>query len=362
MFSSAIIAQEYYTVHTYDTFDEEHIVVGEPLTDATASPSSTESTAETLITILANSGVEFGEEKGRVYFDTYFAYGGHIIEWTNTKIVTKIPPSNRGSYVTTVRNFDGSITLATANNIYIEWGIYKALGDDGAGSYTMYPFSHVDSNGLGGETFHASTGTPESVKTVYRNAITYLNSLCGINLRLGEDLPNNTFSISDGVHMLTIEEGAGLARASVRFVNCGNYDFYVYDMAVGFDNIGIASDFWIVVHEMGHAIGLAHSNGFMCPNTSCITSASAENITALNHIMNVSVNRGVSCFPIMDIGTLDMSKYVFDYKKATIIKYIDMVGRTTKTSSNLSSGVYIVEYEYEGIINRKLEIINNNNN
>jgi hypothetical protein len=57
-----------------------------------------------------------------------------------------------------------------------------------------------------------------------------------------------------------------------------------------------------------------------------------------------------------------MSKYVFDYKKATIIKYIDMVGRTTKTSSNLSSGVYIVEYEYEGIINRKLEIINNNNN
>lgn len=287
--------QEYYDIEFVDDFKEvSQNEITRILATATASPTTVVGTAEQTVTI---EGSGFGNEKGRVYFGNYNTPSGSIYEWTDTKIITQVTGTNTGSYSLKATNSDGSITLATTNSVTMKWGVYRVLASDGLGDYKWHPIYYADLNGKGGVTFHCPIGTPSTVKNTLRQAMQYWIDNVGINWELGEDYDAITSDTSDGIFMIGIESGAGLARASVRATNCGDDTFYVSDVYVGFDS---APSFDVAKHELGHALLNGHGSGVMCSNTSCLTSeASSATLEACAYTMDKSVNVGVSCYPKM---------------------------------------------------------------
>jgi len=269
------------------------------LVDATATPSTVVGTAEQEL-IIVGSG--FGNVKGRVYFGSTISYGGMILQWTDTRIVTQVPVSNSGTYTVTVRNGDGTVTFATANSITVTWGVYTASGQLDNGEWRRYAFAHVDTNGQGGKTFHSPIGTSETVKNIFRQALQYWSDKTGVNWNLGDDVNATITNLTDGIDMIGIEAGSGVGRASVRFTDCGDNTFYASDSYAGFDS---APSLNVAKHEFGHLLGNGHGTGLMCGNTSCLTSeASAATLEASAYIMNKSFNVGVSCKPLMTGGTV----------------------------------------------------------
>ena len=290
----------YFEVYYEDDFNEEtNIVLSRVEADATATPTTIAGNAEDLLTI---TGSGFGTEKGRVYIGNYFFNYGSTFEWTDTKIVCQVPITNTGNYAITVKDKTGTITLATANSINVKWGVYTVADSDGLGDYKRYPFSHVDTNGKGGTTFHCPIGTSETVKNTFRQALQYWTDKVGVNWELGEDVLSTISDLNDGVFMLGIEAGNGLGRAAVRATNCGDFTFYVSDSYASFDS---SPSLNVAKHEFGHLLGNGHGSGVMCANTSCLTSeASSATLEASNYIMNRSTNIGVSCYPLMTVGVV----------------------------------------------------------
>lgn len=265
------------------------------LIDANASPSTAHGTAKQLITI---TGSGFGETKGRVWFGNYSMTNGHIFEWTDTKIVTQISAQNRGSYAVKITDYGNTVTYATANSVSIDWGVYKASGSDGLGSYKLYDFNYVNQNEIGGRTYHTPLGTSSSFRSKIQSVFDYYNSVfaqIGTDFRitLGGNIDADSHDLNDGIHMIDVREGAGLGRATARAVNCGDNTFWIFDSYATYDS---EPSFSVLGHEVGHTLGLPHHTAMMCGNTSCISSTlSSGSISGLTYIVSNSINEGASC-------------------------------------------------------------------
>lgn len=266
--------------------------------DATASPSSIVGTAEQYVDVYGNG---FGNEKGRIYFGSYFTYGGQIPTWEDTYANSQVPLTNTGNYTVYVKANDGT-TLATANSVYVKWGVYKVSASDGLGSYKLYPIKLADTNGeeLGFRTYHCKIGTPLSFKNTIQQAFDYIYQETGLLMILSEDVDVATTDLSDGKFMLGIESGAGVGRAGYRATNCGNNTFYMSDGYASWDSQQSKA---VTIHEITHNLLQGHGEGVMCGNTSCI-SETFSNATkeGLNYVITTSINNPPVCAKALDIS------------------------------------------------------------
>lgn len=293
-----------------DEFSEKNDLktsVSRVVVDATASPSTVVGTAEQLVTI---TGSGFGNVKGRVYYGSYFVYGGQILEWTDTKVAAQIPITNTGNYSVTLRTNDGATVIATANSIYAEWGVYKASGSDGLGSYRLYNGNYINGNGQGFRTYHCKTGTPESFKNTIRDVFQYIYDETGLLMILGEDVDGVISDLNDGIWMLGLEAGSGVGRATVKFTNCGDNTFYASDGYASWDG---SQGFSVTAHEIIHTLGQGHGSGLMCSSTSCITSSLSDATReGIAYNINVSVNQPTSCQPVLEVSNVPLFTYYED--------------------------------------------------
>ncbi|MGJ8591607.1 MAG: T9SS type A sorting domain-containing protein [Aquaticitalea sp.] len=362
--------------------------------------------------VLTINGNGFGSNVGSVLFrdansggtSFYTAFDSQIVSWSDTQILVEVP-SRAGTGIVRVVSAIGPFVNSTSS-IQIPYSEINVTSND-----ISYPTQHVDDNGDGGYlwsmsvTFFLNTQANQS----FTRAFDTWRCETGINWDIAPTFSTvNTIAL-DNTNIIRFDSGSELpngtlGRNTSYFSGCSNgndVEWYISELDIVFNDttnwqFGEANptnsqyDFeTVAVHELGHGHQLAH----VINNTAIMHYAigpgsvnrnlSANDILGGNDVQTRSTTNQVCGRGLMTphscslgIDDNDLSNYISIYpnpaKNEIFIKNIyhssiekievyDATGRLVKQStlkeaqslltidtSNLSTGVYIINIDLEG--------------
>lgn len=254
------------------------------------------------------SGSGFGVLAGTVFFDDpNDGTGGnftstiswHIISWNDTEIVVRVP-STAGTGTILVRDNGGTLSPQSTQTLTVNYSQTNVLdggvvyepqlideGANGDGGYRFQYSTNTSNNGVDLTSISAATDALERAVDSWQTDVSipfYLGSDCGTTTEQEPNISTGS-PVDDGVNMITfdsdiwdldVESGSNtLAVLYSMYGICNSTDWEVVDMdmVIRRDGGGVTWEYGpanpsggetdfesVVLHELGHAAQLQHTN------------------------------------------------------------------------------------------------------
>jgi hypothetical protein len=254
------------------------------------------------------SGSGFGVLAGTVFFDDPNDGSGgdytstiswHIISWNDTEIVVRVP-STAGTGNILVRDNGGTLSPLSAQTLTVNYSQTNVLdggvvyepqlideGANGDGGYRFQYSTSTSNNGVDITSISAATDALERAVDSWQTDVSipfYLGSDCGTtteqepNISTGSPVDDdvNMISFDSDIWDLDVESGSStLAVLYSMYGICNSSDWEVVDMdmVIRRDGGGVTWEYGpanpsggetdfesVVLHELGHAAQLQHTN------------------------------------------------------------------------------------------------------
>ncbi|MEZ4801404.1 MAG: T9SS type A sorting domain-containing protein [Gelidibacter sp.] len=344
----------------------------------------------------------------------YNALPSQIISWTDTQIQVQVP-SRAGTGTIRVSNSIG-VNVTSTSALTIPYSEINVISS----SNVAYPTQHINDNGSGGYTWamYLTFAVNAAATQSFTRAFDSWRCETGVNWEIDSNFTTVNTIAADGTNVIRFDVGTELpngvlGRNTSYFNGCSNgsdLEWYVSELDIVFDssanwqygpsNPNAAQiDFeTVAVHELGHGHQLAHvinTNAIMhyaIGNGVNNRILAANDIAGGNDVQSRSTTNAVcglglmtnhSCSLGIDENELASSLLIYpNPAKNQIniknnyqlliqdIELVDVTGRSiqkqkypdtlniyTLDSSNLSSGLYMLNINVEGITLTKKVVI-----